>query len=189
METVEQGQAGFRSVGKPLPRNEDERLVTGRGRFSDDFSVPGQAYAAMVRSPHPHARILGVDAVRAKAMPGVLGVFTGADCQADRLAPIPHDPLPKTKFDMKLHGPGGGEIFIGPHMLLPADKARHVGEAVAMVVAETPSQALDAAEAVTVEYEVLPGVYHSEDAHESRRPGPVGRGARQRRGRYVVRRP
>ena len=162
--TVEQGQAGFRSVGKPLPRNEDERLITGRGRFSDDFSVSGQAYAAMVRSPHPHARILGVDAVRAKAMPGVLGVFTGADCQADRLAPIPHDPLPKTKFDMKLHGPGGGEIFIGPHMLLPADKARHVGEAVAMVVAETPSQALDAAEAVAVEYEVLPGVYHSEDA-------------------------
>ena len=158
------GQMEFRTVGKPMPRNEDARLITGRGQFSDDFSLPGQAFVAMVRSPHPHARILGIDAARAKAMPGVLGVFTGADCLADRLNPIPHDPVPKTKFDMKLTGPGGGEVFIGPHMLLPADKARHVGEAVAMVVAETLAQALDAAEAVEVSYDVLPGVYHSEDA-------------------------
>ena len=97
-------------------------------------------------------------------MPGVLGVFTGADCVADNLGAIPHDPLPKTKFDMKLHGPGGSEIFIGPHLLLPHDKARHVGEAVAMVVAETQAQAFDAAEAVTIEYEELPCVIHSEDA-------------------------
>ncbi len=103
-------------------------------------------------------------------MPGVLGVFTGADCLADKLGPIPHDPLPKTKFDMKLTGPGGGAIFIGPHMLLPADKARHVGEAVVMVVAETMAQALDAAEAVEVHYEVLPGVYHSEDAMQPGAP-------------------
>jgi carbon-monoxide dehydrogenase large subunit len=101
-------------------------------------------------------------------MPGVLGVYTGADCSADRLAPIPHDPVPKTKYDMKLHGPGGGAVFIGPQMLLPADKARHVGEAVAMVVAETKAQALDAAEAVEVQYEELPFVLHSEDAM---RPG------------------
>ena len=87
--TVEQGQASFRSVGKPLPRNEDERLITGRGRFSDDFAFRGQAYAAMVRSPHPHARIRGIDSARAKAMPGVLGVFTGADCLADRLGADP----------------------------------------------------------------------------------------------------
>ncbi len=162
--TLPAGQMEFRTVGKPMPRNEDARLITGRGQFSDDFSLPGQAFVAMVRSPHPHARILGIDAARAKAMPGVLGVFTGADCLADRLNPIPHDPVPKTKFDMKLTGPGGGEVFIGPHMLLPADKARHVGEAVAMVVAETLAQALDAAEAVEVSYDVLPGVYHSEDA-------------------------
>ncbi|HYJ43588.1 MAG TPA: xanthine dehydrogenase family protein molybdopterin-binding subunit, partial [Xanthobacteraceae bacterium] len=160
--------ADFRVIGKPVVRKEDERLTTGRGRFSDDFSLDGQAYAVMVRSPHPHARILGVDAVRAKAMPGVLGVFSGADCLADGLAAIPHDPLPKTKYDMKLHAAGGGEVFIGPHLLLPADKARHVGEAVAMVVAETLAQALDAAEAVDVNYDVLPGVYHSEDAM---RPG------------------
>ena len=163
-------QVEFRSVGKPLVRNEDARLVTGRGRFSDDFSAAGQAYAAMVRSPYPHARILGIDAAHAKTMPGVLGVFTGADCLAEKLGPIPHDPLPKTKFDMKLTGPGGSAIFIGPHMLLPADKARHVGEAVVMVVAETMAQALDAAEAVEVNYDVLPGVYHSEDAMQPGAP-------------------
>jgi carbon-monoxide dehydrogenase large subunit len=154
----------FRFIGQPLPRNEDARLLTGRGQFTDDFSFPGQAYAAMVRSPYAHARIVGIDHSTARTMPGVLGVFTGADCVADSLGAIPHDPLPKTKFDMKLRGPGGSEIFIGPHLLLPHDKARHVGEAVAMVVAETQAQAFDAAEAVTIEYEELPCVIHSEDA-------------------------
>src|SRR5882757_4599146 len=161
-------ESTFRFIGKPIVRKEDERLTTGRGKFSDDFNLDGQAYAVMVRSPHPHARIVDVNAAQAKAMPGVLGIFTGADCLADGLTAIPHDPLPKTKYDMKLHAAGGGEVFIGPHLLLPADKARHVGEAVAMVVAETLAQALDAAEAVDVAYEVLPGVYHSEDAM---RPG------------------
>jgi aerobic carbon-monoxide dehydrogenase large subunit len=156
--------AGFRFIGKPMRRTEDARLLTGKGRFSDDFKLDRQAYAAVVRSPHPHARIRGIDTARARALPGVLGVFTGADCLADKLAPIPHDPLPKTQYDMKLHAPGGGEVFIGPHHLLPADKARHVGEAVAMVVAETLAQALDGAEAVEVDYEVLPHVVHSQDA-------------------------
>jgi aerobic carbon-monoxide dehydrogenase large subunit len=154
----------FRFIGQPLPRNEDARLLTGRGQFTDDFSFPGQAYAAMVRSPYAHARIVGIDHSTARTMPGILGVFTGADCVADSLGAIPHDPLPKTKFDMKLQGPGGSEIFIGPHLLLPHDKARHVGEAVAMVVAETQAQAFDAAEAVAIEYEELPCVIHSEDA-------------------------
>jgi carbon-monoxide dehydrogenase large subunit len=154
----------FRSIGKPIARKEDERLVTGHGLFSDDFGVDGQAYAVMLRSPHAHARILGIDAVQAKAMPGVLGVFTSADCLADRLAAIPHDPLPKTKYDMKLHAAGGGAVFIGPHMLLPAERVRHVGEAVAMVVGESMPQALDAVECIKVDYEVSPGVYHSEDA-------------------------
>src|SRR6266700_2897289 len=130
-------ETSFRSIGQPVVRKEDERLSTGRGRFSDDFSVDGQAYAVMLRSPHPHARILGIDGRRAQAMPGVLGVFTGADCLADGLAAIPHDPLPKTKYDMKLQAAGGGALFIGPHLLLPTD-------------------------------DVLPGVYHSEDAM---RPG------------------
>ncbi len=161
-------QTGYRFIGKPMPRKEDARLVTGRGRFTDDFNIDGQAYAAMVRSPYPHARIVAIDAARAKAMPGVLGVYTGADCAADNLKPIPHDPLPKTKYDMKLAAPGGGAVFIGPHLLLPADKARHVGEAVAMAVAATKAQATDAAEAVQVQYQELPFVLHSEDAM---RPG------------------
>jgi len=165
------GEVTFRSIGKPMVRNEDARLTTGRGRFSDDFNVDGQVYAVMLRAPHPHARIRRIDAGRAKIMPGVLGVFTGADCLVDGLGAIPHDPLPKTRYDMKLHAPGSSELFIGPHMLLPADKARHVGEAVAMVVAETVPQALDAAEALDVDYEALPGVYHSEDA--MRRGAPV----------------
>ena len=154
----------YRFIGKPMPRKEDARLVTGKGRFTDDFNLDGQAYAVMVRSPYPHARIVRIDSAAALKMPGVLGVFTGADCAADALKPIPHDPVPKTKFDMKLHGPGGSTVFQGPHVLLPADNARHVGEAVAMVVAETKAQAMDAAEAVEVQYEELPFVLHSEDA-------------------------
>jgi carbon-monoxide dehydrogenase large subunit len=157
-------ETGYRFIGKPLPRKEDARLITGKGRFTDDFNLDGQAYAVMVRSPHPHARIVAIDAAAAKTMPGVLGVFSGADCAADQLGPIPHDPVPKTKFDMKLTGPKGGAVFIGPNALLPADKARHVGEAVVMVVAETKAQAMDAAEAVEVRYEELPFVLHSEDA-------------------------
>ena len=154
----------YRFIGKPLPRKEDERLVTGKGRFTDDFNLDGQAFAAMVRSPYPHARIVAIDVAAAKAMPGILGVFTGADCAAEALAPIPHDPVPKTKYDMKLAGPGGGAVFAGPHMLLPADRVRHVGEAVVMVVAATKAQAMDAAEAVVVRYQELPFVLHSEDA-------------------------
>jgi carbon-monoxide dehydrogenase large subunit len=161
---------GYRFIGKPMPRKEDARLITGKGRFTDDYSLDGQTYAAMVRSPYPHARIVAIDAARAKAMPGVLGVFTGADCAADRLNPIPHDPLPKTKYDMKLTAPNGGAVFIGPHLLLPADKARHVGEAVAMVVGETKPEAMDAAEAVEVAYEELPFVLHSEDAMQTGAP-------------------
>src|ERR1700690_4011877 len=136
-------ETGYRLIGKPIPTKEDGRMITGKGRFPADFNLDGQTYAVMVRSPYPHARIVAIDAERAKAMPGVLGVYTGADCAADKLSAIPHDPVPKTRYDMKLHGPGGSAVFIGPQMLLPADKARHVGEAVAVVVAETRAQALD----------------------------------------------
>jgi aerobic carbon-monoxide dehydrogenase large subunit len=163
-------ETGYRFIGKPLPRKEDERLITGKGRFTDDFNLDGQAYAVMVRSPHPHARIVAIDSTRAKAMPGVLGVFTGADCIADKIGPVPHDPVPKTKFDMKLTGPGGTAVFAGPHALLPADKVRHVGEAVVMVVAETKAQAMDAAEAVEVLYDELPFVLHTEDAMQPGAP-------------------
>src|ERR1035437_7454480 len=154
----------FRFIGKPIQRSEDARLIIGQGQFTDDFRYEGQSYAAMVRSPHPHARIVRIDKSHAQAMPGVLGVFTGADCLADGLGAIPHDPLPKTRYDLKLTGPNSGAVFIGPHLLLPVDKARHVGEAVAMVIAETTEQALDAAEAIKVEYEELPWVAESEAA-------------------------
>jgi len=160
----------FRAVGKPLPRNEDQRLITGRGRFSDDFSLPGQVWAAMVRSPHPHARIIGIDFAEAMALPGVLGVYTGADGLRDRLRPIPHNPVPSTKYDVKLTGRNGTAVFIGPHHLLPHDKARHVGEAVAMVVAETLEQAQTAAEHVAVDYEVLAWVADTSQAAEPDAP-------------------
>jgi carbon-monoxide dehydrogenase large subunit len=152
------------NIGQPLRRKEDDRLIIGKGRFTDDFSLPGQAYAVMVRSPYPHAHIASISKDSALAMPGVLGVFTGADCAADGLGAIPHDPIPKTKYDMKLTGPNHTPIFIGPHVLLPADKARHVGEAVAMVVARSEAQAQDAAAAVDIVWEELPFVLGQDDA-------------------------
>jgi len=163
--------AAFRAIGQPIRRKEDQRLLTGQGRFSDDFSLPGQVYAAMVRSPHPHARILRIDGKAARGMSGVLGVFTGADVAADRLLPLPHEPVPATRYDMKLTDPKGGPVrFIGPHALLPVDRVRHVGEAVAMVVAETKAQAMDAAEAVIVDYEELPWVADTAAAAEPGAP-------------------
>ena len=122
--------------------------------------LAGELHAAMVRSPHAHARILRIAGAPALARPGVLAVLTGADCAADGLRPIEHTPMPATRYDMKLTAPPGRPLFYGPHHLLPSDKARHVGEAVAMVVARTMAEALDAAEDVEVEYEPLPAVPH-----------------------------
>ena len=164
------GAAGFHAIGQPLRRKEDRHHLIGQGRFTDDFRASGQAYAVMVRSPHPHARIRRVALDNARVMPGVLGAYSGADCRAARLQPIPHEAVPKTKYDMKLSAPGGGGIFIGPHWLLAWDKVRHVGEAVAMVVAETTAQALDAAEAVEVDYAELPFAL---DAKAALAPGAV----------------
>jgi carbon-monoxide dehydrogenase large subunit len=157
-------------IGQPLRRTEDARLLRGRGRFSDDASQPDQAYATMVRSPHPHARIVAIETAAARAMPGVLGVFTGADIAADGLRPIPHSPVPSNRYDLKLHAPGGGAIFVGPHVLLPADRARHVGEAVAMIVAESPAEAEDAAAAVRVAWAPLPFVVDTRQAAMGRAP-------------------
>ena len=159
---------GLTAVGQPLKRKEDRRLLTGAGRFSADFAAPGVTHAVMVRSPHPHARIAAIEADAARAMPGVLGIFDGARCRGEGLAPIPHEPVPSTRYDLKLTAPGGSKVFTGPHALLPCDKARHVGEAVAMVVAETEAQALDAAEAVVVHYDELPFVL---DAAAALAPG------------------
>jgi len=156
--------ADFKSIGQPVPRKEDARLVRGEGRFSDDFNLPGQAYAAVVRSVYPHARIRDLDSATANAMPGVLAVLTGRDCRDDNLAPVPHNPVPSTRADLKLTAPDGGEIFTGPHHLLPVEKVRYVGEPVALVVAETRMEAVDAAEAVLIDYEPLAWVADSLEA-------------------------
>jgi carbon-monoxide dehydrogenase large subunit len=154
----------FQSIGQPMRRKEDLRLITGQGRFSDDFELEGQVFAGFVRSPHPHARIVAIDTEAARAMPGVLGVLTGEDCRRDGLRPIEHGPVPSTRYDMKLTAAGGGRIFAGRHTLLPTDKVRHVGEAVAMVVAQTVHQAQDAAEVIHVTYDARAPVTGSEAA-------------------------
>src|SRR5438874_3825959 len=140
-------------IGKALPRLEDDRLLTGRGRYTDDESYAGQAWCAFVRSPHPHARILRIDSTRAARMPGVLGVLTGADYEADGLQPVDHVPNPLDLHDI------GRRAFDNPrespHWPLAREKVRHVGEPLVAVVAETSEQARDAAEAVEVEYQPL----------------------------------
>ena len=85
-------RSSLAAIGEPVVRKEDVELITGQGRFSDDVNVPGQAYAVMVRSPHAHARIRGIDVVAAMAVPGVIAVLTGADAIEDGLKPIPHRP-------------------------------------------------------------------------------------------------
>jgi carbon-monoxide dehydrogenase large subunit len=154
----------FNAIGHPVRRKEDARLLTGKGRFSDDFNIDSQTFMAVVRSTRPHARIVKIKTEAAKSMKGVLAVLTGADAAADGLQPLPHSPAPSTRYDMKLHAPGGGELFAGPNALLPRDKTRYVGEALAIVVGETKAQATDAAEAVEIEYEELPFASHAVDA-------------------------
>jgi carbon-monoxide dehydrogenase large subunit len=150
--------------GRPIPRKEDARLVAGRGRFSDDFNLPGQAHAHLIRSPHAHARILSIEPAAALAVPGVLAVLTGRDAAADGLASIPHKPVPTNPNEFPLGGREGGRVLVTPHPPLAADVARFAGEAVAMVIAETAATAADAAERVRVAYEPLPSVTTTPDA-------------------------
>jgi aerobic carbon-monoxide dehydrogenase large subunit len=145
-------------IGDTVRRKEDLRLVTGRGCYSDDFNFTGQVYAAMVRSPHAHARIRAIDASAARTMPGVLAVLTGQDALADGLTRIPHLAAPGTPPDIVLANRDGSPVPAAPHPVLPADRVRHVGQAVAFVIAETVAQAKDAAEKVVVDYEPLPVV-------------------------------
>src|SRR5690349_13335094 len=139
-------------IGAPVVRKEDARLLAGKGCYSDDVHLPREAYAIMVRSPHAHARIEKIDAAGAIAMPGVIAVLTGADCLADGLKPIPHRPFSVSPPDVSLRNRDGSDIFIAPQPLLPADRARFIGEAVAMVVAESVHLAKDAAERVRIDY-------------------------------------
>src|SRR5580704_4138318 len=160
-------QAG---IGDTVRRKEDLRLLTGRGCYSDDFNFPGQAHGAALRSPHAHALIRGIDTAAARAMPGVLAVLTGQDTQADGLKRIPHLTAPGTAPDIVLHNRDGSPVPAAPHLVLSTDRVRHVGAAVAFVVAETVVQAKDAAEKVVVEYDPLPAVTDAKVAVEGSTP-------------------
>jgi aerobic carbon-monoxide dehydrogenase large subunit len=145
-------------IGQPVRRREDLRLVRGNGRYTADENLPGQVYAVMVRSPHAHAHIRSIATDKAKAVSGVIAVFTGADCLADGLKPIPHIPWSPHQAEVMPRLKNGETPFEAPHHALPTDKARFVGEAVAMVVADTVYAAKNGAEAVEIDYEILPAV-------------------------------
>src|SRR5262245_46313499 len=102
-------------IGKSVPRREDARLLTGRGRYADDFSLPDQVYAYIVRSPHAHASIVDIDTARALGVPGVLAVLTGHDATADGLHPIAHSAVPTNPHEVPLKSRDGSEFFIAPH--------------------------------------------------------------------------
>ena len=157
-------------IGAALPRFEDARLLTGNGRYSDDFNLPGQAYAVVLRSPHAHARIAGIDATAARALPGVLCVLTGEELIADGLLPIPHIPTAMSPPDIRLPNTDGAPHRVVRQPVLALDAARHVGEAVAFVVAETLAIARDAAELVDVDYQPLEAVSDSARAIASDAP-------------------
>ena len=141
-------QVAPRGIGKSVRRREDARFLTGAGRYADDMNLPGQAYACVVRSPHAHARIAGIDVGPAADAPGVLAVLTGRDAAADGLQPIPHRPVPTNPHEVPLKSRDGSPFFTAPHPVLALGKTRYVGEPVAIVVAETLWLAMDAAEPV-----------------------------------------
>jgi len=150
-------------IGQPVRRKEDLRLLTGRGRFGDDIALPGQAHAQFVRSPHTHARIVAVNKTAALAAPGVLAVLTGADYAAAGLGAIPHNPGLSAPPDVQARLTDGPPIATC-HYPLPADRARFVGEPVALVAAETIAAAKDAAELLDIAFEPLPAVVRAADA-------------------------
>jgi carbon-monoxide dehydrogenase large subunit len=139
-------------------------LLTGRGQYANDFSLPGQAHAYLVRSPHAHASIVKIDAAQAIGGPGVLAVLTGSDAVGDGLCPIPHSPVPTNPHEVPLRNRDGSAFFIAPHPVLAGDAVRYVGEPVAIVVAATLAEAMDAAERVDVVYQPLAAVARSRDA-------------------------
>lgn len=145
-------------IGTALRRTEDRRLLTGRGRYAGDLFPPNLCHAALVRSPHAHARIGSMDVSRAASLPGVLAVLTGHDAAADGLKPMPHNPDWTGPPDVELRLPSGFEIYVTPNTPLPTEIVRFVGEAVALVVAESEALAAEAAELVDVEWEPLPSV-------------------------------
>ena len=157
-------RSAAQGVGKAVRRREDLRLLTGGGCSGDDFTRPGQVHACMVRSPHAHAAIGRIDAADALKVPGVLAVLTGADAAADGVGLIPHPAVPTNPYEVPLRSPDGAPFFIAPHAPLPTDRARFVGEPVAMVVAETAAAARDGAERVRVQWRPLPAAVATADA-------------------------
>lgn len=142
------GGEGSLAVGRFAGRREDDRLLTGKGRYAADWNLPGQAYAAFVRSDRAHARLVSVDTAAAAAVPGVVRIFTGEDTKGLGM------PEPWVKFP----GRGGMKLIVPRRETLALGRVRFVGEAVAMVVAETTQAAQDAADLVAIEYEELPAV-------------------------------
>jgi aerobic carbon-monoxide dehydrogenase large subunit len=142
-------------IGQPVSRLEDPRFITGRGRYVDDIDLPQQCYGVAIMSPHAHARITSIDTGKAKAADGVIAVLTGADVTADKLGSF----SPVMPEDM-----GGPKGYRTLRSILAVGKVRSVGERVAFVVAETLTQARNAAELVQIDYEPLPAVISIEDA-------------------------
>ncbi|MGE3907028.1 MAG: xanthine dehydrogenase family protein molybdopterin-binding subunit [Reyranellaceae bacterium] len=131
-------------------RVEDQRLLTGQGRFADDLTLPRQCWMVLLRSPYAHARLTAIDTGAAHTMPGVLAVYTGADLEADGIGHLVFPPLFKQ--------PDGSPMAAPPRQPLAVDTVRHVGQAVAAVLAETREVAQDAAESIVIDYEELPAV-------------------------------
>jgi carbon-monoxide dehydrogenase large subunit len=145
-------------IGKPVPRKEDAKLLTGQARFIDDLTMPGMVWASVVRSPYAHATIKSVDLSQAREAEGVVDAFSGADLADDWAATLPCVWLVTDDTKQPNHRP------------LATDKARYQGDGVAVVIAETRAQAKDAAELVEVEYEPLPAVIDPEKALEDGAP-------------------
>ena len=143
-------------IGQPVRRKEDLRLVTGRGEFSDDLNVDGQAYACILRSPHAHAVIRAIDPSAALAAPGVLAVLTGRDYVAEGLRS--RSLTRRTRATCRSPISMARTVVVPPDYPIAVDKVRHVGEAVAMIVAETRRRRIEAAELVRVSYDALPAV-------------------------------
>jgi carbon-monoxide dehydrogenase large subunit len=150
------------SISQEVTQVEAPRLLTGKGRYTDDIVLPRQAYAVFLRSPHAHAEIKSLDTRAAAQMEGVLAVLTGADYAADKLGPVTGmSPLKRRD---------GSPMFRPPRPALTNDRVRHVGQPVAMVVAESIDRAKDACEAIEVAYEPLPAHTATGDANKPGTP-------------------
>src|SRR5437660_3846627 len=144
------GTVAGTGIGQPVRRREDLRLLTGKGRYSADVNLPGQAYAAMVRSPHAHALIRAIDIAAARAMPGILAVLTAEDVQADGLKPLPNI-ANSHPADISIQNKDGSPVVRPQQTAIIGPEVCHVGEIVAAVVATSVALAKDAAELVAVD--------------------------------------